>query len=574
MLDIPIRSGRELIGVLCFEHTGTMRAWDPEEQDAAAALADFTAIVLEQSRRRQLQTDLRRSEEKYRVIFETTGTAALVIETDAIISLVNTEFERLSGYTKDEIENKKKWTEFIVPEDLDRLIAHNRQRQVDPEHAPRHYEFGLRTRSGEIRNMYLTIDVIPGTSKRFIASLLDLTELKKAERAIRESEEKYRAVVTLANDGIVIIQDGVYKFINPKAAELYGGMAEEFINTPFVEYVHPREKKKLEDFYRRRMRGEPVRSVYETVLINKNKEQVDIELNAGIITFEGKPADLVQIRDITERKRSQKALEQAKKKLNLLNYVTFNDIQEMIFTLSAYQHLAISTIKETESPWRTHLEKEAVILQKITDSLKYAQTYQDLGLKTAKWQNVNHVFLMAVSHLDFLKIRHIVTTGELEIFADPLLEQVFQILAENTLLHSKSGTQVMIGYAHEPDGSLVVSFEDNGVGVPENIKNKIFLPEFQRKKAVGLFLAREILEITDITIIENSEPGKGARFEMTVPKGDFSIFRCDVNSFTVWVLKRRSLRRHPPYVSLSGDERLQVAYHQVAPAWIYLRKRI
>ncbi|MFA5269450.1 MAG: ATP-binding protein [Methanoregula sp.] len=224
------------------------------------------------------------------------------------------------------------------------------------------------------------------------------------------------------------------------------------------------------------------------------------------------------VSDITESMRSQNALEQAKKKLNLLNYVTFNDIQTMIFTLSGYQHLAKNKI--TEGSAQLIIEKEVAILQKISHSLKFAQGYQDLGLRPSKWQDANQVFLFAISHLDFLKIKHTVFLDNLEIFADPLLEQVFQILADNTLSHGKTATHVTLGYVQGPD-SVTVFFEDDGIGIPVDTKDKIFLPDFQKQKGVGLFFAREILEITGITLTETGGPGKGARFEMVVPKGAY-----------------------------------------------------
>jgi signal transduction histidine kinase len=224
------------------------------------------------------------------------------------------------------------------------------------------------------------------------------------------------------------------------------------------------------------------------------------------------------VRDITDRMRSQKALEQAKKKLNLLNYVTFNDIQNMIFTLSGYIHLSKSNV--TESPVKLIIKKEEDILQNITHSLKFAQSYQDLGLRPPRWHKVSQVFLMAISHLDWLRMKHTVTLDGLEIFADPLLELVFQILADNTLTHGKTATEVTLRYAKGSD-SITLLFEDNGVGIFEDIKDKIFSPDFQKRKAVSLFLAREILEITSITITETGEPGKGARFEITVPRGQY-----------------------------------------------------
>jgi PAS domain S-box-containing protein len=263
------------------------------------------------------------------------------------------------------------------------------------------------------------------------------------------------------------------------------------------------------------------------MLESKKREIAEVAMRDGsgwllvtvdpILNSSGDVVSAVHIvRDITERTRSLKAQEQAKKKQNLLNYMTFSDIQNQIFTLAGYQHLVRGMV--TEQRAGSMISKQDEILQKITLSLKFSQSFQDLGLKQPKWQNANHVFLLAISHLDFLTIKHTVSLDDLEIFTDPLLEQVFQILADNSLTHGKTVTEVTFRY--EPGTEAVtLFFEDDGVGIPEDTKNKIFEPDFQKKKGVGLFLAREILDTTGISIVETGESGKGARFEMRVPRG-------------------------------------------------------
>ena len=344
-------------------------------------------------------------------------------------------------------------------------------------------------------------------------------DLVRSENLVRESEEKYRGVVTWANDGIIMIRDGVFTFLNPKAVAIYGGTEEDFIDKPFLSFIYPPEQKIVEDLYFRRMAGERVSRVYETIIVNRSGDPVDVEFNTGIMNIEGKRTDLIFIRDIRERKRSEKALVQAKKKLALLNSVTFHDIMNDVFTLSGYLSLFESARRDRDKPVDPYLAKEREMVQKITNSLRFAQAYQALGQKPAKWQEVRHIALMALSHLNTMKINHTVTTGDIRIFADPLLEQVFLVLAENVILHGNTATSINLRHVQEPDGSLTIFLEDNGVGIPPEKKEKIFLPEFQKTRSAGLFFVREILEITDITIRETGEHGNGARFEIHVPKG-------------------------------------------------------
>jgi PAS domain S-box-containing protein len=129
-------------------------------------------------------------------------------------------------------------------------------------------------------------------------------------------------VVERANDGITIIQDGVVKFVNYKLAEMWGGTVGEILSSPFTEYIYPSELQKVADRYHRRIAGEDLPSIYETALRRRDGSKAYVELNAGLIMFQGKPANLVIVRDITERKRAKEALIESRKR--------FQDIVENI----------------------------------------------------------------------------------------------------------------------------------------------------------------------------------------------------------------------------------------------------
>ncbi|MBE9505652.1 MAG: PAS domain S-box protein, partial [Chloroflexi bacterium] len=135
--------------------------------------------------RRLTEEALRQSEERYRVMFENSGTAMVIVEEDTTISLVNHQFETLSGYSRQEIEGKKRWTEFIVAGDVERMRRHHRARRAG-EPAPEEYVFRLVDRHGNARDMYINVGLIPGTV-RSIASLRDITEERKAQDRLQES---------------------------------------------------------------------------------------------------------------------------------------------------------------------------------------------------------------------------------------------------------------------------------------------------------------------------------------------------------------------------------------------------
>jgi len=134
--------------------------------------------------RKLVENKLQESENFYRAIFETTGTATIIVEDDMTISLLNSEFERMTGYRKEEWEGRKKWTEYIPNVYLDRMMETHRLRRIDPSFAPRNFEHDLIDSEGRIRRMFLTVDMIPGT-KKSISSFRDITDAKKAEQELQ-----------------------------------------------------------------------------------------------------------------------------------------------------------------------------------------------------------------------------------------------------------------------------------------------------------------------------------------------------------------------------------------------------
>jgi PAS domain S-box-containing protein len=153
-------------------------------------------LELSEERRKRAEDALRQSEDKYRTIFEATGTATVIIEEDTTISLANREFEKLSGFSKREVEGKKRWTEFVAQrDDLERMLNYHTARRIDPDAAPRNYEFKFIDKEGDFKEIFATFAVFPGT-KKSVGSFLDITERKRNEDALRKSEQQLRFLST------------------------------------------------------------------------------------------------------------------------------------------------------------------------------------------------------------------------------------------------------------------------------------------------------------------------------------------------------------------------------------------
>lgn len=142
--------------------------------------------------RKAMEEKIRESETLYRTIFETTGTATIIIEEDTTVALVNSEFERLYGAPKQYWEGKRSWLEFAAEKERDRMLQYHNLRRMDPKAAPGRYEFNFVDRKGNAKNVLVTISMIPGTG-RSVSSHADITELKRQEKALRRREREIQA---------------------------------------------------------------------------------------------------------------------------------------------------------------------------------------------------------------------------------------------------------------------------------------------------------------------------------------------------------------------------------------------
>ena len=165
------------------------------------------------------------------------------------------------------------------------------------------------------------------------------------------------------------------------------------------------------------------------------------------------------------------------------------------------------------------IEKSTALIQK---QIQFARDYQDIGTNAPQWQNVGIVINSAIAGFDLGGIRVETDVGNLEIFADLLLERVFFNLVDNVMRHGEKATVIRIS-AQETDNGVTIYCSDDGIGVPESLKDGIFKREYYLHTGHGLYLASEILGITGLSILESGEPGRGARFEIRVPKDAYGF---------------------------------------------------
>jgi len=222
--------------------------------------------------------------------------------------------------------------------------------------------------------------------------------------------------------------------------------------------------------------------------------------------------------EIEERKRFEAAIRLANHKINTLSGITRHDILNQITAIVMY--LTLISEMETDDLISGYLKKIEDVTDLIQKQIWFTQDYQHIGSGEPKWHKVSAVISSVASGLDKKDVVIVQDVGDLEIFADSGFPKVFVNLIENALIHGRHVTRIRFSY-YETENGLVLCYEDNGVGIPGELKKLIFRREYSRNTGYGLFLIVEILSITGLSIIETGTPGSGARFEIHVPKASY-----------------------------------------------------
>ncbi len=352
-----------------------------------------------------------------------------------------------------------------------------------------------------------------------IESLRDVTDQKKIQRALRESNTYLDAVINTLADPL-FIKDRKHRFVrvNNRFCLFTGHTRTELLGKTDYDFFGKEEA----DIFRSKDE-----EVFLTGHENENEESItdskgithSISTKKNLYTNASGEMFIVGIiRDVTERKKTEESLQLALKKLNMLSSITRHDILNQLMGLRSYLELSREDLKGT--PFAEFVEKEDGAAVAIQRQIEFTRTYEDLGVQAPQWQDVAEIFLSAATQLPLVKIHVEVTVSGLEIFADPLIEKVFYNLLENSLRHGDHVTEIVLSAGETPEG-MSISYHDNGAGIAAADKGKLFQKGFGKNTGLGLFLSREILSITGITITEQGEPGKGVLFVIAVPKGAY-----------------------------------------------------
>jgi PAS domain S-box-containing protein len=350
----------------------------------------------------------------------------------------------------------------------------------------------------------------------------DLTRRKRDEAAFRQLSADHKAIIENA-PAMIWYKDTKNNFVrvNPSGAHAFGLPVEKIEGKSCYNLFPGLAEKYYQDDLDVINSGNPKIGIIEPMITASGEhlwvqtDKIPLRDELGTIT-----GILVFSIDITGRKRVEDELALASKKLNLLSGITRHDISNQLMALNAFIRLSEDAI-DNPSELREFFAKEQNIADAIANQISFARDYEDMGMRAPVWQNVNTIISSVINHLPMGTIRVDAGDPDLEVFADPLLEKVFFNLIENALNYGGETMTSIHVTTREDHEVLDIAVGDDGNGISMEDKEQLFTKGFGRHTGLGLYLSREILSITGITITENGKPGKGARFEIRVPEGAY-----------------------------------------------------
>ena len=322
-------------------------------------------------------------------------------------------------------------------------------------------------------------------------------------------------IIDTVDDGVIVVDTaGHVLFANQNVMRRMGCQDRDVYARP-VEAISPGlsrgsvERARRGDLVEVKLGREPNERVFQL--------GVDDIVDSGGTTT----SVLLTLRDITEEKQIAEALREANVKLNLLSSITRHDTLNQVTVIQGYAEIMMERTLE-EGDQRKYGERIVAAVKFIEKQFLFAKSYQSLGVNAPAWHSASAIFERAFALGLAEGLEAELYLNDLEIFADPLVDRVFSILLDNTKRHGERATRVKVWHVVAGE-ILTIVYEDDGVGIHPKEKERIFEQGFGRDSGLGLFLARQVLEVTGMTVRETGELGQGARFEMAVPNGKWRL---------------------------------------------------
>jgi len=458
---------------------------------------------------------MRESEEKFRTISESAKDAIVVMDNDGNTRYWNRAAEEMFGYTSDEVVGKG-LHHIIAPEKYHEAHERGFSRFKDTGEGPvvgKTVELSALRKDGSEFPVELSISSIKvGGKWNAVAIIRDITERKRQQEALEVSERKYSTLVESSNDGIFIIQDERVAFANQNLSHYLHYSIEEIIGEPFIQFVAPEYRDMVMERYRKRLAGEDVPSRYEVELLSKDGTGVPVELNASTIEHEGRAADMVVMRDITERKAAEKTHAEFTEVLRVLNSILrhdiLNDLNVVGLSLELFEHKGDKKYLQSS-------------LKAVDKSVELIKRMRELELVISRGEGLKPLDVREVVDkvienysIDFS------VEGDCTVLADEALRPVIDNIVRNAVLHGKTD-RIDISIESK-NGTCEIRVADSGVGIPDELKQEVFEEGFKHGKTghtgLGLYIVKKVIErYGGDVFVEDNEP-TGAVFVLRLKR--------------------------------------------------------
>jgi PAS domain S-box-containing protein len=492
----------------------------------------FQTILRDATERKEAEEKLRESEEKYRDIFENARDAIYVHDLKGKIFSINKVVEEY-GLTQDQIIGKN-MLNFVPKKYWPKLFANLSQlaqgKQVEGQ-------IEINTPVGKRSAEYRSNPVIRGSKVIGVHSILrDITERKKTEDALMESQQKYKAMFS-SNPEAVVFLDTNFRVVeaNSRFSTLFGYSFCEIKGKIITDLIVPDDAKEES----RSVRHEIVLGPVEIVAFRKRKDgsQFPLFLSGGPVVVDGKTIGcIVVFKDISNIVTAQEELGNAlakaevlNEKLNVVGGFTRHDVRNKLSVINGNLYLAEKYAGDNP-PLQKCLDQIKIAVSNTARLLEFAKDYEMLGSQERVTLDVGKAVDTATSLFADLKAVKIVNECRgYNVLADSMLSTIFHNLIDNSLKYGQKLTQIKVYIRQNQNELESIVYEDDGVGIDAERKKQLFTRGFGRGTGLGLYLIKRTCEIYGWTVEERGEPGKGAKFEFTLTKNNTQNERSNKN---------------------------------------------
>jgi PAS domain S-box-containing protein len=495
-------------------------------RDASGKPEYVVAITRDITERKKAEQTLRVSLDRYRSFIEVTGELEWTTNANGEVVEDVPSFREFAGLTYEEVKGWG-WSKALHPDDLERTTRI--WKEANATKSKYEVEYRLRRHDGVYR--YFIARSVPvlnedGSIREWVGTCIDNTERKKAEEKLKESEKKFKSIFEGARDGILAADAKTKKFVlaNPRILEITGYSEKELLRLG-VEDIHLKKDLPYAIDAFAKMLQRKIEIGRDIPVLRKDRNVIYCDINSYLLEV-GETKLLVGLfRDVTERKNAEerlkemnKRLEATNEKLHVVGSLTRHDVRNKLSAVTGNAYLLRRKLAEDPKALEQLNDMEAAV-RLVERIFEFAGTYEKLGVEQLISIDVGEAVDGAVSLFSDLKgVKIVNECGGLTVLADSLLSQLFYNLIDNSLKYGEKIRQIRVNYKTSGMDQLELVYEDDGVGIPDNMRSNLFKEGFTSGKGTGygLFMIKRICEVYGWTLRETGKQGKGAKFTITI----------------------------------------------------------